>query len=149
MTENTPLAPPGKEALNDEIRRILARYKTVAVVGLSSDAGRDSYRVAAYLQQNGYRIVPINPGAAAILGETAYPDLAAVPFAVETVDIFRKPEAIAGIVDQAVSVGAKAVWMQLGLADAAAARRAREAGLGVVQDRCMKVEHEKLQAGPG
>jgi hypothetical protein len=118
----------------------------VAVVGLSADPGRPSYQVAQYLQNHGYRIVPVNPGFLEILGEPCYPALADIPFPVEVVDIFRKAEAIPAIVDAAIAVGAKAVWMQLGLEEPQAAQRARKAGLRVVMNRCMKVEHSALGA---
>lgn len=135
---------PDANPPDEEIRAILSRMRAVAVVGLSNDPQRDSHRVAAYLQAQGYRIVPVNPGVPEILGERAYPDLASIPFPVEIVDIFRKVEAIPGIVETAVRIGAKAVWMQLGLAHKAAADKARAAGLMVVQSRCMKVEHARM-----
>lgn len=125
----------------EEIAAILKNYRVVAVVGLSSEPDRPSYRVAAYLQQHGYRIIPVNPGCSEILGEKCYPSLKDIPFPVEVVDIFRKVEAIPAIVAEAIAIGAKVVWMQLGLVEPAAARRARNAGLEVVMDRCMKIEH--------
>ncbi|MEW6387414.1 MAG: CoA-binding protein [Thermodesulfobacteriota bacterium] len=125
----------------EEIAAILKNYRVVAVVGLSSELDRPSYRVAAYLQQHGYRIIPVNPGCSEILGEKCYPSLKDIPFPVEVVDIFRKVEAIPAIVAEAIAIGAKVVWMQLGLVEPAAARRARNAGLEVVMDRCMKIEH--------
>ncbi len=124
-----------------EIAEILGNHRVVAVVGLSADTGRPSYQVAQYLQQHGYRIIPVNPGCQEILGEKCYPDLKAIPFPVEIVDIFRKPQAIPAVVEEAIAVGAKVVWMQLGLKEPVAAARAREAGLRVVMDRCMKIEH--------
>jgi predicted CoA-binding protein len=133
-----------KEPLNaspEEIGAILRKYHTVAVVGLSDKADRPSYQVAQYLQQHGYRIIPVNPGCREILGEKCYPTLADIPFPVEVVDIFRKVDAIPAIVADAVAVGARVVWMQLGLVDPQSARKAREAGLKVVMDRCLKIEH--------
>jgi predicted CoA-binding protein len=127
-----------------EVTAILKNYRVVAVVGLSSDPGRASYQVAQYLQNHGYRIIPVNPGCQEVLGEKCYPGLKEIPFPVEVVDIFRKVEAIPGIVDEAIAVGAAAVWMQLGLEEVQAARKAREAGLKVVMNRCMKVEHASL-----
>ena len=124
-----------------ETREILAGAKVIAVVGLSDKPDRDSYGVAAYLQRAGYRIVPVNPGAREVLGETSYPDLRDIPFDVDIVDIFRKPEAVPEIVDAAIEIGAKAVWMQLGVVHEAAAAKARAAGLQVVMDRCIAVEH--------
>lgn len=124
-----------------EITAILKNFRVVAVVGLSADPARPSYQVAQYLQQHGYRIVPVNPGYTEILGEKCYPGLKDIPFPVEVVDIFRQPEAIPAIVSEAIEVGAKVVWMQLGLVVEEAARRARAAGLQVVMDRCLKIEH--------
>jgi uncharacterized protein len=124
-----------------EITEILRTYRVVAVVGLSSDPDRPSYRVAQYLQKHGYRIVPVNPGCQEVLGEKCYASLKDIPFPVEIVDIFRKVEAIPAIVDEAIALGAKVVWMQQGLEEPQAARRAKEAGLRVVMDRCLKIEH--------
>ena len=100
--------------------------------------------MAQYLQNHGYRIVPVNPGCREILGEKCYPSLKDIPFPVEVVDIFRQVDAIPAIVDEAIAVGAKAVWMQQGLKEPQSAQKARQAGLQVVQDRCMKVEHAAL-----
>lgn len=127
------------------IAEILKNHKVVAVVGLSTDPGRASYRVAEYLQQHGYRIIPVNPGCREILGEKCYPSLRDIPFPVEVVDIFRKVEAIPAIVEEAIQVGAKAVWMQLDLVEPESAQKARDAGLQVVMDRCLKVEHARLK----
>ena len=126
-----------------EIANILRAARTIAVVGISPRPERDSYVVARYLQQHGYRIVPVNPGSDEVLGERCFPDLAAVPpeTAIDVVDIFRRVEHIPAIVDQAIARRAGAVWMQLGLVDVDSARRARAAGLVVVMDRCIKVEH--------
>ncbi|MFZ5453820.1 MAG: CoA-binding protein [Thermodesulfobacteriota bacterium] len=130
------------------IAEIIKNYKVVAVVGLSPKADRPSYRVAEYLQQHGYRIIPVNPGQREILGEKCYPTLKDIPFPVEVVDIFRNVEAIPAIVDEALKIGAKAVWMQLGLVEPESARKAREAGLQVVMDHCLKVEHARLAESP-
>jgi len=113
-------------------------------VGLSSNPERDSNKVARYLVDHGYTVVPVNPRESEILGQTSYPDLASIPGDVDIVDIFRKVEFIPAIVDAAIEKGAKAVWMQLGLAVNASADKAREAGLEVVMSRCIKVEHAKL-----
>jgi len=126
------------------ITAILKNYRVVAVVGLSADPARPSYQVASYLQQQGYRIIPVNPGCREILGEKCYPRLQDIPFPVEVVDIFRKVEAIPAIVQEAIQVGAKAVWMQLGLTEPDAAQKARDAGLQVVMNHCLKVEHARL-----
>ncbi|MCL6620515.1 MAG: CoA-binding protein [Syntrophobacterales bacterium] len=126
------------------IRRILTDYRVVAVVGLSPQPDRPSHQVARYLKEHGYRIVPVRPGCSEILGERCYPSLKDVPFPVEVVDIFRNVEAIPGVVEEALQVGAKAVWMQLGLAEPIAGAKARDAGMLVVMDRCMKIEHSRL-----
>ena len=126
-----------------DIRSILEESKTVAVVGLSPREERDSHRVAKYLQSQGYRIIPVNPNADEILGERSYPDLASIPEPIDVVDVFRGSEAVPEIVEEAIQVGAKTVWMQQGVIHEEAAARAREAGLRVVMDRCMMVEHRR------
>jgi predicted CoA-binding protein len=126
-----------------DIKYILENSKTVAVVGLSPREERDSHRVAKYLQSQGYRIIPVNPKAGEILGERSYPDLASVPEPIDLVDVFRRSEAVPGIVEEAIKMGAKTVWMQLGVVHEEAAARAREAGLQVVMDRCIMVEHRR------
>ena len=139
---------PLSNADEGEIDEILASARTIAVVGLSDKPDRESHMVARYLQANGYRVIPVNPAVAEVLGERSYPDLVSIPpeIAIDVVDIFRKPEFIPAIVDAAIARGARVVWMQLGLADNAAAQRARAAGLEVVMDRCMKVEHARWAA---
>ena len=126
-----------------EIKALLERIRTIAIVGLSPDPDRPSYSVAMYLQNNGYRIVPVRPGGGEILGERVYPSLADVPFAVDIVDHFRHRHFVGRHIDEAVSHRVPAVWMQEGVIDDAAARRAREAGLVVVMDLCMLKEHRK------
>ena len=123
---------------------ILKNYRVVAVVGLSPKPERPSYQVAQYLQNHGYRIVPVNPGCREILGEKCYSDLKDIPFPVEVVDIFRQVDAIPAIVADAIAVGAKAVWMQQGLEEPQSAKQAEKAGLRVVMNRCMKVDHAAL-----
>jgi len=137
---------PEPEAPADprEVAAVLNDYRVVAVVGLSGNPERSSYQVAQYLQNHGYRIIPVNPGCRQVLGETCYPSLKDIPFPVEVVDIFRKVEDISAIVDEAIAAGAKAVWMQLGLEEPGSARKARKAGLKVVMNRCMKMEHTAL-----
>jgi uncharacterized protein len=130
----------------EEIKAILRNYHVVAVVGLSPKPERPSFQVAQYLKKHGYRIVPVNPGQKEILGEKCYPSLKDIPFPIEVVDIFRNVEAIPGIVDEAIAIGAKVVWMQQGLAEPDSARKAREAGLKVVMDRCMKIDHAQYLA---
>ncbi len=125
--------------------RILGQYRTVAVVGLSPKSHRDSYEVAQYMQSHGWRIIPINPNASEILGETAYPSLqeAARHHTIELVNVFRNSAEVPPVVIDAIAVGAKAIWMQLGVVHEEAAQKARAAGLAVVQDKCLKVEHRR------
>jgi hypothetical protein len=137
---------PLRNATSEEVRRILKTSKTVAVVGLSDKPDRDSHRVAAYLQQRGYRIVPVNPNVATVLGERAYSRLREVPVPVDVVDIFRKPDAVPEIVEDAIAIGARVIWMQEGIAHNAAADRARAAGLEVVMNKCMLKELRKLSS---
>lgn len=125
---------------------ILKKYRRVAVVGASANPERPSYRVASYLIEHGYDVIPVNPGVREILGRVVYPDLSAIPGGVEVVDIFRRPEDVPPIVEEAIKIGARVVWMQEGIVNEAAASRAREAGLTVVMDRCMKKEHVRLTA---
>ncbi len=127
--------------VNQNIPEILEKYKTVAVVGLSPKPYRASYSVAAYLQQEGYHIIPVNPGHNGILNETCYPSLSAIPEPVEIVDIFRRSEHILPIVEEAIRIQAKVIWMQSGIVNETAAQLALDAGLDVVMDACMKVEH--------
>jgi len=125
--------------------KILNMYRTVAVVGLSPKPDRPSNHVANYLKEQGYRIIPVNTYAGEILGETCYPDLSSIPEPVDVVDVFRRSEAVPPIVEEAIKIGAKAVWMQEGVISEEAAARGKEAGLLVVMDRCMLKEHRKLQ----
>ena len=120
--------------------RILDRSRTFAVVGASPRPDRPSYGVMGVLQRHGYTVIPVNPSVSEVRGLEAYPDLASVPAPVDVVDIFRRPEAAGAHVDEAIAVGARAVWMQLGVIDEAAAQRARDAGLEVVMDRCPAIE---------
>lgn len=129
---------------DETLRRILQEARTVAVVGLSADPERPSHQVASYLQRQGYRIIPVNPTIPEVLGEPSYPDLLSVPEPVDIVDIFRPARYVPEIVEQAIAKGAKVIWMQLGVIHFEAAQRAREAGLQVVMDRCMKIEHQRL-----
>ena len=128
------------------IERILKESHTVAVVGLSSDPDRPSYDVARFLQSRRYRIIPVNPNESEVLGERAYPDLPSVPEPVDVVDIFRRSEAIPPIVQQAIQIGAKAIWMQKGVRNEEAAGQAQAAGMMVVMDRCMMEEARRLVA---
>ena len=126
-------------------REILNSSRVVAVVGLSPKPDRPSYIVASYLKENGYSIIPVNPGEKEILGEVSYPDLPSIPKKIDVVDIFRRSEEVPAIVEQAIKIGAKAVWMQEGVINEQAAARARKAGLLVVMDRCMRKEHLRLK----
>lgn len=128
--------------------RILDRYRTFAVVGASADPGRPSHGVMGVLLRHGYRVLPINPNVQEVWGLTAYPDLASAPQPIEVVDIFRRSDAAGAHVDEAIAIGAKAVWMQLGVIDDAAAQRAREAGLDVVMDRCPAIELRRRETPP-
>jgi uncharacterized protein len=133
---------------DDAVAELLRTAHTIAVVGVSPNPDRDSHEVAAYLLRHGYRVIPVNPALAELFGEVAYPDLGAIPptLAIDIVDIFRRREFIPAIVEAAIARRARAVWMQLGLADKGAAERASAAGLTVVMDRCIKVEHARLAA---
>lgn len=129
----------------DDIEKILKESHNIAVVGLSNKLGRPSLTVASYLKGQGYRIIPVNPTLQEVGGERCYPDLASIPEKVDVVDIFRRAEDVAPIVDEAIRAGAKAVWMQEGIVNEAAAKKAEEAGLMVVMDRCMLKEHARLR----
>ncbi|HEX8072225.1 MAG TPA: CoA-binding protein [Pyrinomonadaceae bacterium] len=129
---------------SETIRRILAECKNIAVVGLSSDPWRASHGVARYMQRAGYRVIPVNPNETNVLGEKAYPALAEVPEPFELVDVFRRADQAGAVVDEAISLGVKAVWLQEGVIDRAAAQRAQAAGLLVVMDRCWLKEHARL-----
>ena len=124
--------------------KILTTYKTIAIIGLSPDNTRPSYKVASHLKEHGYRVIPVNPGTNQILGVTSYPDLTSIPDPIDVVDIFRRSEEIPPIVEDAIQIGAKVIWMQLGISNEKAAARAKEAGLIVVMNRCMRKEHLKL-----
>jgi hypothetical protein len=137
------LLPDGAEASADPILEILKNYKNIAVVGLSSNRARPSHGVAQYIKSVGYRIIPVNPNEKEVLGEKSYARLEDVPEKIEIVDIFRRPEEVPAVVESAIRVGAKVVWMQLGIENAGAAEKARAAGLIVVEDACMYVEHKK------
>jgi len=124
---------------------ILNSSRVVAIVGLSPKPDRPSYRVASYLKEKGYKIIPVNPAVKQILGETSYPNLVSIPERVDVVDIFRRPEEVPAIVNEAIKIGAEAVWMQEGVINEQAASEAKEAGLLVVMNKCMRKEHQKLQ----
>jgi predicted CoA-binding protein len=124
--------------------KILNKYRTVAIVGLSPDPSRPSHRVASYLDTHGYKVIPVNPHAQEILGKASYPNLSSVPEPIEIVDIFRSSEKVMPVVDEAIKTGAKVVWMQEGVINEQAALKARDAGLLVVMNKCMFKEHQRL-----
>lgn len=126
---------------------ILERYSRIAMVGLSSNPFRPSHFAAIYLISQGYDVIPVNPREAEVLSRKSYPSITAIPGGVEVVDIFREPSAVPAIVDEAIAAGAKVIWMQLGVIHEEAAERARKAGLEVVMDRCMKIEHARFFGG--
>ena len=137
------LLPDGAPASADPIFDILTKYKTIAVVGLSSNPARPSYGVSEYMQSAGFHIIPVNPNETDVLGEPSYASLEEVPQKIEIVDIFRCPDQVPPVVDAAIRAGAKVIWMQLGIADQAAAEKARAAGITVVMDACILIEHKK------
>lgn len=144
--EHMTLAP--LNAPDTTLKAILDNVHTVAIIGLSDNPARPSYGVAVYLQRQGYQIVPITPKPAEILGVQAYPDLLSVPFDVDIVTIFRRPELVDPHVDEVIQKGAKALWMQLGVVHAAAAQRARQAGIPVFMDRCLAIDHSRAMGTP-
>lgn len=131
------------------LRRILRENRVVAMVGLSADWFRPSYFAAKYLQEHGYRVIPVNPRYAGkqVLGETCYRSLREIPCEVDVVDVFRRTEDVAPVADDALAIGAKVLWQQIGVKDEASAAKARAAGLDAVMDRCMKIEHGRLFGG--
>lgn len=129
------------------LRRILDQCRTIAVVGLSAQWHRPSHFAASYLQHKGYRIVPVTPAYAEVLGEKAYARLRDIPFAVDMVDVFRKTDDVGPVAEEAIAIGARCLWQQLGVLNLEAAERARAAGLDTVMDRCVKIEHARLFGG--
>jgi predicted CoA-binding protein len=132
--------------INDdgELRQILLTVKTVASVGASSNPDKPSYGIFQYLLEHGYDMIPVNPGTPEIQGQKTYPDLASIPTKIDVVQVFRKPEDVPPVVDQAIAAGAKIVWMQEGVVNEEAAGKAEAAGLKVVMDRCMRATHRRL-----
>jgi predicted CoA-binding protein len=137
------LLPDGMRPTADPILEILKAYKTMAVVGLSSNPSRASYGVTEYMQSAGYRIIPVNPNETMVLGEKSYARLEDVPEKTEIVDVFRRAEDVPPVVESAIKIGAKVLWMQLGIENAEAGELARAAGLIVVEDACILVEHRR------
>lgn len=135
---------PAYDTTSNEIKDILIKVKTIAIVGLSPKEERDSNKVARYLQQEGYKIIPVNPNYDEILGLESYPNLSDVPEEIDVVDIFRKPSVVLEIVESAIKKGAKVIWMQEGIVNNEAAEKAKNAGLKVVMNKCMMKEHIKM-----
>jgi predicted CoA-binding protein len=129
---------------DNELRQILKTIRTVASVGVSSSEEKPSYWIFNYLKEHGYQMIPVNPTASEILGQKTYPDLVTIPKKIEVVQVFRKPEDVPPVVEQAIKVGAKIVWMQKGIINEEAARNAESAGLKVVMNRCMMETHQRL-----
>lgn len=129
------------------IRDILDNCRTIAVVGISGKPDRPSYHVASYMQKAGYKIIPVNPMVDIVLGQKSYPDLMSISNIIDVVDIFRRGETVSPIVDEAIKIGAKAIWLQEGVVNKEACLKASQAGLRVVMDRCMLKEHSKMQHG--
>ena len=132
-----------KSKINSTIDTILQSYENVAVVGISDNPSKPSYQVAAYLQNAGYNIYPVNPKYDSVLDQKCYPNLNSIPVPVEIINIFRNAEHIAPIVEEAIKIGGKVIWMQLGIINEDAAMTALESGMQVVMDRCMKIEHSR------
>jgi uncharacterized protein len=137
------MLPGGTNAGADAILELLKQYKTIAVVGLSSNPMRPSYDVTEYMQAAGYRIIPVNPNERKVLGEKSYARLEEVPEKIEIVNVFRRAEEVPAVVESAIRVGAKVVWMQQGVQNEEAAEKARAAGLMVIEDACILVEHRR------
>jgi predicted CoA-binding protein len=135
--------------MNDEqLKQLYASIHTIASVGLSSNPAKESYDVAAYLKSQGYRLIPVNPAAQEILGEKVYRDLLSIPDKIDVVQLFRPSDEVPALVEQAISIGARVVWMQPGISNEAAAERARVAGLQVIENHCMRAEHMRLLGSP-
>ncbi len=135
--------PDGAQASADIILELLKKFKTIAVVGLSSNPMRSSFGVTEYMQGEGYRIIPVNPNEREVLGEKSYAQLEDVPEKIEIVNIFRRAEEVAPVVESAIRIGAKVIWMQSGIENEKAAEKARAAGLAVIEDACIVVEHRR------
>jgi len=130
------------------VKEILVTTNTIASVGMSSSLEKESYWVAAYLKEKGYKVIPVNPTASEIMGEKSYPSLSDIPEKVDVVQIFRRPEDVPPVVEEAIKIGAKVVWMQEGIVNEEAGQAAHDAGLFVVMDTCMRAAHQWLKIGP-
>ena len=142
--QNTSCELPDKNPPSKEIEEILAQCRTIAVVGLSPKESRDSNRVARYLIQQGYEVIPVNPGQKEILGKTCYRSLLDIPVEVDMADLFVSPARVPAVIDQAIDKGVRVIWMQLGVVHNASARKAKEAGIQVVMNSCIMQEHKRL-----
>jgi predicted CoA-binding protein len=145
---HVPIKAADNNPPSDQIKKILQNSKKIAIVGISPKEDRDSNKVAKYLLEKGYDIVPVNPGQKEILGKTCFKTITDIPFPVDVVDLFLNPKRVPPIVDQAIEIGAPILWMQIGVIHDEAAQKAREAGLAVVMDICIKDEHEKMFPDP-
>ena len=145
---HAPIKAADNNPPSDQIKKILQNSKKIAIVGISPKEDRDSNKVAKYLLEKGYDIIPVNPGQKEILGKTCFKTITDIPFPVDVVDLFLNPKRVPPIVDQAIEIGAPILWMQIGVIHDEAAQKAREAGLTVVMDICIKDEHEKLFPEP-
>jgi predicted CoA-binding protein len=134
---------PTSDAVNDGILELLKKYKTIAVVGLSSNPMRPSFGVSEYMQESGYRIIPVNPNEREVLGEKSYARLEDVPEKIDIVNVFRRAEDVPPVVESAIRIGAKVVWMQSGIENEESAEKARAAGMVVIEDACILVEHRR------
>lgn len=149
MSAQPQFKPAPYAPARDVMRDLLLEYSTLAIVGISPKLSRPSHGVAAYMKAHGYRVIPVNPNAGSVLGEHCYASLEEVPEKIDIVVIFRNPEFVLPVVESAIRVGAKAVWMQEGVTHSEAARKAREAGLEVIEDRCILKEHAKRFVADG
>jgi len=142
---NKVYATPELAAETNEVETLLEQVQTIAIVGISSNATKDSHYVGRYLKQAGYKIVPVNPGAESILGETCYPSLSAIPFPVDVIDVFRRPDHIPAVVEEAITLSPKIIWLQLGTGTHNELLEPLEAkGIRLIQNRCIKVDHQFL-----
>lgn len=144
MTAVTHYFPKRYSVNDDALRKILTDSRTIATVGFSNNPKKPGYYVPQYMMVKGYRVIPVNPSIQEILGQKAYPDLLSIPEPVDIVQIFRAPPEVPAVVEQAIQIGAKVIWMQIGAVNPEAGQRASDAGLAVVMDRCLMIEHKRL-----